>query len=317
MNLHELIERYIAYRQTLGERFKTNASILRAFGRAIGAAAHASLTSGRSRSRPSWLGAGRSPAPGTSGIPRLLGFYRYAISRGHVAASPAAQRPAATAPAFCPLHLLAGRTSSPRARDGLLPARPSRVEPITLRAIVLLLYGAGLRVHEAVSLNREDVDLAECPADGPPHQVLQDPTGPFQPVLGSHSGWVLPARPAQPIRACQDAPFFTTTRRARACSRTPSRTASGASVSEAGIRRNDGARYQPRLHDLRHTFAVHRLTSWYRQGADVQKLLPQLSVYLGHAYLAATQVYLSMTPELLAEASARFERYAGKEGRHD
>ena len=86
---------------------------------------------------------------------------------------------------------------------------------------------------------------------------------------------------------------------------------------QAGIRRADGASYQPRLHDLRHTFAVHRLTSWYRQGADVQKLLPQLSVYLGHAHLVSTQVYLSMTPELLAEASGRFERYAGKEGGRD
>src|SRR6516162_2744367 len=67
----------------------------------------------------------------------------------------------------------------------------------------------------------------------------------------------------------------------------------------------------------RHTFAVHRLTSWYRQGACVSKLLPQLSVYLGHVHLAATQVYLSMTPELLAEANGRFERYAEKEGSHD
>jgi site-specific recombinase XerD len=49
----------------------------------------------------------------------------------------------------------------------------------------------------------------------------------------------------------------------------------------------------------------------------VQKLLPQLSVYLGHVQLASTQVYLSMTPELLAEANGRFERYAGKEGSHD
>ena len=81
----------------------------------------------------------------------------------------------------------------------------------------------------------------------------------------------------------------------------------------AGVRRSDGARYQPRLHDLRHTFAVHRLTSWYRQGADVQRLLPQLSVYLGHVYLSSTQVYLSMTPELLQEAGARFEKYARKE----
>jgi site-specific recombinase XerD len=78
----------------------------------------------------------------------------------------------------------------------------------------------------------------------------------------------------------------------------------------AQVRRSDEARYQPRLHDLRHTFAVHRLTEWYRRGADVQRLLHHLSVYLGHAHLAATQVYLSLTPELLHEAGTRFERYA-------
>jgi integrase len=65
-----------------------------------------------------------------------------------------------------------------------------------------------------------------------------------------------------------------------------------------------------RARHKRHTFAVHRLTAWYRQGADVQRLLHHLSVYLGHAHLAATQVYLSLTPELLHEASTRFERYA-------
>ena len=76
------------------------------------------------------------------------------------------------------------------------------------------------------------------------------------------------------------------------------------------MRRSDEARYQPPLHDLRHTFAVHRLTEWYRRGADVQRLLHHLSVYLGHAHLATTQVYLSLTPELLHEAGTRFERYA-------
>jgi integrase len=86
---------------------------------------------------------------------------------------------------------------------------------------------------------------------------------------------------------------------------------------QAGVRRADGASYQPRLHDLRHTFAVHRLTSWYRQGANVQQLLAQLSVYLGHVHLAATQVYLSMTPELLHEASVRFDRYVADEDGHD
>jgi integrase/recombinase XerD len=52
------------------------------------------------------------------------------------------------------------------------------------------------------------------------------------------------------------------------------------------------------------------LVSWYRQGADVQRLLPQLATYLGHVHIAATQRYLTMTPELLHEAGQRFERYA-------
>ena len=78
----------------------------------------------------------------------------------------------------------------------------------------------------------------------------------------------------------------------------------------AGVHRAAVGRTIPRLHDLRHSFAVHCLTSWYRQGADVQRLLPVLSTYLGHADLEGTKVYLSMTPELLEEASLRFARYA-------
>jgi integrase/recombinase XerD len=80
--------------------------------------------------------------------------------------------------------------------------------------------------------------------------------------------------------------------------------------AQAGVRRNDGAYYQPRLHDFRASFAVHRLVAWYRQGGDVQKLLPLLSTYLGHVGIDGTQVYLRMTPELLDEANRRFERYA-------
>jgi integrase len=81
----------------------------------------------------------------------------------------------------------------------------------------------------------------------------------------------------------------------------------------ASVRRDDGGRYQPRLHDLRHSFTVHRLIAWYREGADVQRLLPQLSTYLGHVHIAATQKYLTMTPELLNEAGKRFERYVRPE----
>ena len=69
------------------------------------------------------------------------------------------------------------------------------------------------------------------------------------------------------------------------------------------------------MRHFRHAFSVHRLVAWYRQGADVQRLLPQLATYLGHVHLAATQRYLTMTPELLQEACQRFARYAGEVAR--
>lgn len=62
--------------------------------------------------------------------------------------------------------------------------------------------------------------------------------------------------------------------------------------------------------------AVHRVIAWYRTGADVQRLLPQLATYLGHVDIRSTQHYLSMTPELLQEASHRFEHYVQQETRH-
>jgi len=81
-------------------------------------------------------------------------------------------------------------------------------------------------------------------------------------------------------------------------------------AKEAGILRWDAGRYQPRLHDLRHSFAVSRLVTWYRQGKDVQRLLPHLATYLGHVHIDDTAIYLTMTKELLQEASSCFARYA-------
>jgi site-specific recombinase XerD len=84
----------------------------------------------------------------------------------------------------------------------------------------------------------------------------------------------------------------------------------------AGLYRPERGSSQPRLHDLRHTSAVHRLVAWYRDGKDVRTLLPYLSTYLGHLNLSGTQCYLSMTPELLDEVNRRFEGYALGEVNH-
>jgi integrase len=64
----------------------------------------------------------------------------------------------------------------------------------------------------------------------------------------------------------------------------------------------------PRLHDLRHRFAVTTLLHWYRSGVDVEQLLPVLSTFLGHVHVTDTYWYLSAVPEILALTKARLER---------
>ena len=72
--------------------------------------------------------------------------------------------------------------------------------------------------------------------------------------------------------------------------------------------RAPGARRGPRLHDLRHRFAIETLLRWYRAGQHVERLLPVLSTYLGHSSVTNTYWYLRCTPELMAAAGERLER---------
>jgi site-specific recombinase XerD len=78
--------------------------------------------------------------------------------------------------------------------------------------------------------------------------------------------------------------------------------------TETGIS-SHGARFQPSMKDLRHTFATHRVVSWYEEGKDVQTLLPVLSTFMGHCQLDDTAVYITMTDELLSNACRKFEEY--------
>lgn len=63
----------------------------------------------------------------------------------------------------------------------------------------------------------------------------------------------------------------------------------------------------PRLYDLRHTFACRRLLAWYEQGVDVDRMVPVLSTYLGHAKVTDTYWYLTGIPALMKIVAARFE----------
>jgi len=312
MTMHELVEQYVGFRQGLGERFITNGRTLRAFVRALGTHTDPADVE-RERVRAFLDGTGPITHSWFARHDALVGFYRYAISRGHVQSSPLPAVLPKRPPPFVPYIYSTEELRRLLAATDTYQRNRSSMEPITVRTVVLLLYGAGLRISEAVALDRRDVDLADALLTIRRTKFFKSRLVPVGPKL-CQTLHRYATRPGVPTE--DEAPFFTTRRRQRVNADTL-RGCFRRVCNQAGIRRTDGGRHQPRLHDLRHASAVHRLTAWHRRGLDVQRLLPQLSVYLGHVHLAATQVYLQMTPELLEVAGRRFETWVGSGGNHD
>ena len=197
-----------------------------------------------------------------------------------------------------------------RLLDGLeRHARHARqIDADTLRTLILLLYGAGLRSGEARRLTLADVDLRESVLTVRRSKFFKTRLVPAGPQLAGGLAAYAGRRARRPLPEGRNSSFL--------ANRDGTPLAEITVINSfARLRRRVGIHgvegcLRPGLHSLRHSFAVHRVTAWYREGADVQRLLPVLSTYLGHARLSSTQVYLSMTPELLQEASLRLERHA-------
>lgn len=303
MNLQQLIQQYLIYRETLGWHPRSNGGHLGGFGRFIGV--DVDISDVRPEQVTAFLaGAGTVTLSWHLKYGALRSFYRWAIGRGYVDQSPLPEVVPKRPPAFVPY--IFSRDELRRilqafddvCRPGFL------LEPVTARTVVLTLYGAGLRRQEAINLDRTDVDWSDSLLTIRHTKFLKTRLVPFGPQLGR----ALAAYLCTQSQNAEGA-FFTTRIGGRIDPQMIQKYFRLACV-RADVRRNDSSRFQPRLHDLRHTFAVHRLTSWYEQGADVQQLLPHLSTYLGHVHIQNTQSYLTMTPALLHGACQLFERYA-------
>lgn len=190
-----------------------------------------------------------------------------------------------------------------------LPDNPrARERGPTYRCIFALCYGLGLRVGEACGLRLGDVDLE--------HDVLVVRGGkfdksrlvPFGPRLAELLGQQVRRRQGTSPVMDAHAPLFSFNGRTRVHPGTVSQTFHRL-VARLDLPLADGVS-PPRLHDLRHSFAVGRLLRWYREGIDPSTRLHQLSTFLGHVDPSSTAVYLNMTPELLEEANRRFESFA-------
>ncbi|MGQ7935277.1 tyrosine-type recombinase/integrase [Paraburkholderia sp. D1E] len=307
MNLSNAISLYLAYKRSLGHRFATEEHMLRAFRNAVSdrpmnriKATHVLVfLNGNGPVTECWV----------KKYNVLSGFYRFALSRGLVTQSPLPHRiPLRTTPAFVPY--IYSQDELRKLLAACAAACPGRchLEGYVLRAVLILLYGAALRLGEALSLTIADVDLAESLLQVRETKFFKARIVPLgRDLTGAMSSYLVIRKDRHP--ASEAFPFFCC-RDGRPVPRHMAQAAFRRARDYAGIERDGGPRRQPRLHDLRHSGAVHRVVAWYRRGDDVQDLLPKLATYLGHVDLHATQRYLTMTPELLHEASLRFERYA-------
>lgn len=297
-------ENYLTIRRALGFKLVGEGQLLREFVACADAAGQRTITT---QFAVKWA---RRPGSGSPNylsrrLRAVRGFARYLH-----ALDPACEVP--------PLELLPASKYRPApylyreeeimalmaAAGGLRP--PLRAA--TFQTLIGLLACTGLRIGEAIRLDRDDVD--------PDNQVLtvrDSKFGKSREVL-LHPSTIHALQEYGEIRVrlgprATQRSFFITTRGTRLCHPTiyaPFR----ALLDQAGVSHPSPPR-RVRIHDLRHSFAVKTLLGWYRDGGDVAAKMPLLSTYMGHVDPAATFWYLSAAPELLALAAERLEQATG------
>ena len=312
MILSQAVEQYILHKRSLGMGFRSEAVRLRAFIQAIGDCEMNLI-------EPTQVlcfleGNGPLTTFWFSKYHTLKAFYRYALARDYCTSSPLPLSVPQKPEAFQP-YIYTNQDI-----ERLIDAADSRyryrwlLEPHTIRTLLLLLYGTGLRISEALRLTLADFDTDTGVLTIRETKFFKSRVVPVgNDLRGVLCNYVERQWP-QP--SCSETTPLLGTVKGAPITRQTAELVFKRLREQAGVSRSSDATFQPRLHDFRHTFAVVRLVTWYREGKNVQRLLPHLSIYLGHGVLRDTQRYLTMTTELLQQASLCFERYARPEVPH-
>ncbi|HJS91717.1 MAG TPA: tyrosine-type recombinase/integrase, partial [Steroidobacteraceae bacterium] len=307
------IEAFLIFKRALGYSYRRNEATLRSFERFA--------RNGRPQSAPidlatliqAWLQRvpGRKPVTLACDLGALRQFCQYRRRLDPRAYVPPVALAPQTESHYVP-HIF-----SPAEIRSLL-AVASRHEgrnfwPGLCKTLLLVTYCTGLRLGEAVRLQCSDLDL--------PRRVLHIRASkgrsrdvPFQADLARVVRQYLPER-AEVLAAkgAHDVAALFVGRNGRGIT---IKAASGLIrelLRQLGLK-NARGRVGPRPYDLRHAFAVHRLTAWYREGVDLNARLPWLSAYMGHVNVLGTEVYLHATPELLQLASERLAAHIARSG---
>jgi integrase len=300
MKLSIAINQYRDFKLALGAKFETEDRRLRCFLKCVG---DVDLDDVREAEVQKFL-LGQGPRTITYNYKHtiLCGLFKFALARGYCRSSPLPHALPRARSIFAPY--IYSKAEIKRLLVATETIKPTEyIEPDTFRVLIVLLYGATLRISEALSLNINDIDLKQGLLIIEESKFFKKRIVP----VGAELREALASYRRSKHKNGGGGNFFLT-RQKKELKRTYVEGKYRQLRKIAGVQRVDG--HQPRLHDLRHTGAVHRIIAWYKAGKDVQQLLPSLSVYMGHRSLRETQVYLTVTPEIMESASERFSQYA-------
>jgi integrase/recombinase XerD len=306
MSMRSNVEQYLAMRRSLGFKLHGDARMLREFADRVDNAGQTTIT----------VAAAVGWASEPSDVTAAYRQRRLAVVRGLA-------RYLAAFDANCqvpPPGLLPGRAHRPTPYHytaaeiaALVHAAGTIAAPLTaatMQALISLIAASGLRIGEALALDRDDVeqDAAALTVSGKNGQTRLVP-------LHATTMAMLAGYATRRDRLCptpvSPGLFLTTT--GRRIQQGGAQHIFARLVAAAGIH-TPPRRRRPRIHDLRHTFAVNVLIGWYQAGVDVAARLPVLSAFLGHSSPEATYWYLQATPRLLALAAQRLDA-ASRHGR--
>jgi integrase len=185
------------------------------------------------------------------------------------------------------------------------PCPRSPLRPQTLHMMLVLAYCAGLRLGEIVRLNMSDFDIDNGTIDIRLSKFFKSRRLPLTASVVAAMHAYLIARKQAGAPTSPDNAFFWHQQAAGRYSIVRAGSILTAVLRRAELKLSPG-RIGPRIHDLRHSFVVNRMIAWYREGINPQAHLPYLATYLGHRDINSTLVYLTITQELLQQASERF-----------
>lgn len=289
MKVTQCVEAYLDHRHACGYEYASAAKLLRRFARFGGKLNISLITDDHlddflSRAAPSgnaWQ----------SYYGHLRRFFAFWFGRRQVRRVPKPKLKGGAVRIFHP-HIY----SRPEIRK-LLDATAARLPrcrlgPETLRTIILLLYGTGIKLPDALALLDTDVDLTNATIRVGRSSTFKSRVIPIgrdvKRLLKRHLhsnersrfGPGLPLFLTKKGTSVQHSGFWRTFRRLRRI---------------AKVERSDGA-FQPRTYDLRHTFAVHSIAHWNRKGVELDKMLPLLAAYLGNLDFLGMQRYVALSP---------------------